>query len=616
MRAQLNSPRTRLGVIATRIAGALCLLFAACYTVTTSVAIWHLGWSEMFADQFTQYTRLLELQFPDNVIAPDNAHRQITSNLVRLADIHWGGGDQLIGVVTGLCLLLATLVMLVVRLLSDRAHDLTFRFAAATLAAVALMWMGSARILFHGNDSVQVYLVMLCALVVITCVENLRARPSLMTSAMALAASYVAMLSFGTGVGVFGLLVAMMFIRRVALRWMLPTAVIGSLGVFAYMFLMPGADGVRGSLTLAPLEVGRNAVTWLSSFWFASWLSFADAGAAGVNADLMSLSRSGAVLVATARAAFAVTGHPPLLSLAFAIGVAGLGLLAILTVRAWRQPDSVTRTEALGLGLSLFAACVALIVGLGRSQLFALYPDQVLADRYVQWTNLFWLGLALALGARISHRRWGIATSLAVALLVPAMAYPTHWLWYGWASTVERRIEQRAAEAQVGVIAPGIFEHYALTNVEAVKSSIAILRRHQVGMFRAPRNRLMGASLVLPKSAASPVVNLGTLDFVEEEHAAIVPGWHIEGHLVDGGLRRQIDGLLVANDAGQVLGLGEFGYRMGPDNWRRLDATAEGFDVYLRVDAPCRGLTLFGVDDAAQRFIPLATLPECVAAPQ
>jgi hypothetical protein len=611
MMLKRDSTRSGFQVVATRIAGALCLLFAAYYTITASVAIWHLGFSEMFADQFTQYPRLLELQFPDNVIAPDNAHRQITSNLVRLADIHWGGGDQLIGVFIGLCFLLVTLVILVVRLLSDRDHDLSFRFAAATLAAVALMWMGSARILFHSNDSVQVYLVMTCTLIVITCVESLRDRPSLMTSAMALAASYVAMLSFGTGVGVFGLLVAMMVIRRVELRWMLPTALIGSLGVFAYMFLMPGSEGVRGSLTLVPLEVGRNAATWLSSFWFASWLSFADAGAAGINAELMSLTRSGAVLVTTARAAFAVTGQPPLLSLAFVIGVAGLGLLAILTLRAWRRPDSVTRTEALGLGLSLFAACVAVIVGLGRSQLFAIYPEQVLADRYVQWTNLFWLGLALALGARVAHRRWGIATSVAVALLVSAMVYPTHWLWHGWALTVERRIEQRAAEAQVGVIAAGIFEHYALTDVDTVKSKIAILRRHQVGMFRAPRNRLMGESLVLPKSAADPLVNLGTLDFVEEEQAAKVPGWHIEGYLLDGGLRRQIDGLLVANDAGQVLGLGEFGYRMGPDNWRRIDATAEGFDVYLRAEAPCRGLTLFGVDDAAQRFIPLATLPEC-----
>ncbi|MDZ4813949.1 MAG: hypothetical protein SGI99_15245 [Pseudomonadota bacterium] len=609
-----DSTHSGFQVLATRIGGALCLLIAAYYTLTTSVAIWHLGWSEMFTDQFTQYTRLLELPFPDNVIAPDNAHRQITSNLVRLADIHWGGGDQLIGVVTGLCLLLATLVILVLRLLGDRAHDLSFRFAAATLAAVALMWMGSARMQFHGNESVQVYLVMVCALVVITCVESLRARPSLMTSAIALAASYVAMLSFGTGVGVFGLLVAMMLIRRVALRWMLPTALVGSLGVFAYMFLMPGADGVRGSLTLAPLEVARNAAAWLSSFWVTSWLSFADAGIAGVNADLMSMSRSGAVLVVTARAALSVTGQPPLLSLAFAIGMAGLALLAVLTLRAWRRPDSVTRIEALGLGLSLFAACVAVLVALGRSHLFAQYPDQLLADRYVQWTNLFWLGLGLALGARIATRQWGIATSVAVALLVSTMVYPTHWLWYGWASSVERGIEQRAAEAQVGVIAPGMFGHYALTDVDAVKSAIAILRRHQVGMFRAPRNRLMGASLVLPKSAEGPLVNLGSLEFVPEERVAVVPGWHIAGHLVDGGLRSQIDGLLVANDAGQVLGLGEFGYRMGPDNWRRIDATAEGFDVYLRVDAPCRGLTLFGIDDAAQRFIPLATLPECAAA--
>ncbi len=596
-----------------RIAGsAACLMTAAYYVATTTLAVWSLGWTEMFADQFRQYARLLEVPFPANVFAPDNAHRQVTSNLVRLADIHWGQGDQTIGVVAGLIVLGLAMLVLGLRIWSDKAHGHAFRSAGVLAAAVALMWLGAARMQLHGNESFQVYLVVTCALVVLHCVERLRLEPSLRAATFAVLAASVALLSFGTGVAVFGLLVFMMFLRRVERRWLTAIALIGGAAVIAYMFWLPGGDSVRGSLSDSPLDIARNAITWLASSWTTGWLAFGSEGASGLNLEAMSSTTLGAALVVSSQAVFAATGHPGLLSLAFVIGAIGIAILAGLSWRAWRQPGSVTSTEALGLGLSIFAVGIAVLVALGRTEAFAVHPSQVLADRYQPWTNLFWLGLFLAGASRIAKKSRREAVAVVAALVLSALIYPTHTYWHGWSVAVERAIERGAAQVQSGVFPVGFTVHTDMPNIGAAKDAIEVLRRHRVGMFRVPRNHLMGASVVLPETVEPGSLALvRSLAPVEEEIVAKQPAWHLEGVLEDAELRERIDGLFVADADGSVVGMGEFGFSTVMQVRHRIDTVADGFDVYFRAAAPCQGLTLFGIDDEAQHIIALAPISEC-----
>lgn len=600
------------------ILAALCLLLAAYYACTTIASVWQLGFTEMFADQFRQYARLLELPFPDNVLAPDNAHRQIASNMVRLADLHWGAGNQRIGVMSGLLMLVVAWVMLVVCIWRDTLRGTLFRAAAVLLATVALMWMGAARMQFHGNESFQVYLVMICAVLVIFCVERLRDAPALKPVAWAIAAALLALLTFGTGVAVFGLLVAMMVVRGVALRWLLPTALIGAAAVLSYLFLLPGADGVRGSLTLAPLEVARNASCWLASFWTSSWLSFAHEGGAGITPEQMATLPSGAAIVVSARWMFALTGQPSLLNMACGLGAAGMLVWGGLILHAWRHPRSVSSIHALGLGLSTFALMIAVLVALGRATLFAQHPDQILAERYVQWTNVFWLGLALAFAcwcARgqgpapdVGMRIGGFGIAIA-AIAVAGLVYPTHWLWHGWAASAEREIEKRAAQLQTGVLTPGIETHTDTPDLQHLQSALDVLRLHAAGMFRSPRSRLMGTTLPrLPVLAGDPLVHLGAVTAVAAYGESGHRGWQVDGDLLDPGLRHIIDGLIAVDGTGRVVGMGEFGYSYRRWRWTPVDFSAEGFDLYARSLAPCTVITVYGVDDAATRFVGLVAI--------
>ena len=80
----------------------LCLLSVGYYLASTTWSVWHHGWTEMFADQFQLYAKLLELPFPESVLTPDNQHRHVISHLGRLAELHWGGGGQEISIAVNL----------------------------------------------------------------------------------------------------------------------------------------------------------------------------------------------------------------------------------------------------------------------------------------------------------------------------------------------------------------------------------------------------------------------------------------------------------------------------------------------------------------------------------
>ena len=589
----------------------MCAAIAIYYAGSTAAAIWHYGWTELFQDQFRQYARLLSEPFPWNVLMPDNSHRQITSNLVRLADLHWRQGDQDIGVAMGLAMLLAVLASLWWRILGDVEQPRVARAAALLVATIGLMWMGSARMQFHGNESFQIYLVMLCAVGVMLAVERMRRHPALAPAVFGLASAAIALVSFGTGVAVSGLVVALMVLRRVELRWTLALSVVAVFNVIAYTFLMPGADGVHSVVSRSVPDIARNAATFLSSFWTSGWLSYADQGVAGVDAGRMATVSLGGLVVTSARGVFAATGSPTLLDLAWAIGCLGIILLGWRSWVAWRHPETVGRIESLGLALALLVLGVAALVAIGRTNIFARMPDQVLADRYVPWSALFWAGLLLAIGARLSAWRSGVALQAAWAIGLAVLLYPSHRFGYGWAAAVEHGIERGAARLQSGVFSEDTLSFMDMPNLGEAEASLSVLKAHRAGIFRTRRSRMLGETVAVPAPAGEMRAHVGGTAPVREIVPAERPAWHVHGRLLDPGLRAQVDGVIVVDPAGRVVGTGEFGMRSGGGDGRRLDDMADGFDAYFRSEAPCAGLRILGVDDEASRVVQLAEVAPC-----
>lgn len=595
---------------------AVLLTVAAYYAGSTLFAVWHYGWSEMFADQFWQYTKLIEQPFPLSIVLPDSQHRQVLSHLLRMADIRYGGGDQVIGIVGSLVAMVAVLSAVCVVIWRQRDWTLLARASVTAMTAMALMWMGSARMQFHGNEAFQIYLIMLCAVLVILAVESLRDRGKPRFLLLALGAATVAAMTFASGVAVFGLVVAMLWLRHLPRRWVFWSVAASMLLVLVYTVLMPGGDSFRVGISLSPWPIAKNATTWLASAWTNAWLTFADAGIGGVDADHMAQERLGAPLVASARWVSVVFGQPPLLSMATAIGLGGLCWLAVMAWRLWRNPEDSSRVEVVGVGLAVFVLGVAVLVAIGRTQLFEVAPAQVLADRYVPWSVLFWLGLALATAARVVRHRHGAWMTATAALLLSALLYPTHRLGYGWAAAVERGIEARAAQLQAGVFATGMAQHCSIANLDYVRHFVAVLKEHRVGMFRSPRNHLLGTVRNDLPAVAAPLAWVGDLRPLREDGSQAFAGWEVQGVLLAPGVRDGIDGLIVVDAHARVVGIGEFSHRTRRTGmFTRIDRVADGFDVAISADAPCTGLRLYGVDAAARHFVALIALPACPAGP-
>jgi hypothetical protein len=389
-------------------AAALALL-ALAFVGYGLLAIARYGLTELYADQWRQYLPYLDRPFPTSAFAADNGHRAVVPSLIRLLENAWFDGNQRLQLATGGAFALAAWLVLAGLALRERTLSLTARFLVLALAACALFWLGNARMLLHGNESTQVYLVIACQVGA----ALLASRPGagVLTVAGVCLLGLVATFSFGPGLAVFPAAAIVFTLQR---RWRAAATVLAATGLtLAAYLLLPGGDGVRNTLVIAPLTNLHTAATWLASMWVTLLqpLIEVDAGRAlplGLDASSPPLARLYA----------ATLGNPWIDHGPFAlVGWLGLVGLAWHSWRAWIAP-SVGRLALVGLGCAWFALGVAGIVALGRLEYFAAHPGQIFANRYVPWSCLFWFGLlAGAIGLRARPVAYGsvAATSAPVA---------------------------------------------------------------------------------------------------------------------------------------------------------------------------------------------------------
>jgi len=566
---------------------------------------------------FRQYRGLIESSFPASLLNPDNGHRMLLPNLVRVADIEWSGGDQTIGVVLGILMMISAFVLIALPLLRFRDSSPAARASGVLLAALALFWLGSARMQFHGNESFQVYTVMCCAIgAVLLHDKHVRSRRQAPLLAALLLAT-LGMLTFAPGVAIFPLLIALALMRRTGL------ANVGLIGVTtftvvgAYLFLLPGGEGVRNTIEFAPGEQLATTAAWLSSCWLVAWPGLGDAPVFGIAADSMTTHPATRTLALAAQMVRQSLGEVDGMRLATVIGSLGLLTLVGLSARAWLSPKRVTRMESLGIGIGLFAAAVAGLVAIGRMDYFRINPHQIFADRYVLWTCFFWLGLALALIARLPRGPLVSAAAMTGGLLLALALLPTQQIAHDWAALSVRVVEARSAQAQSGVLLAGYPVYADLPDDSAVLDSVEFYRAAGQAIFRTPRSRLMDQTL--PTTLRSSMAATAPPSDLRVELLQLVgssPSWHVQGELTEASIRQHVGGVLLVDADWRVVGLGEFSFAAPKKLFARVDRVGLGFDLYARpVADDCRDFRLFAIDDAATRLWPLSELKLCTPPP-
>jgi hypothetical protein len=419
--------------------------------------------------------------------------------MIRLLENAWLDGNQRLQLVAGGAFALAAWLVLAGVALRERTLSLPARWLVLALAACALFWLGNARMLLHGNESTQVYLIIACQVAA----AALASRPGGGVAALAgvCLLALIATFSFGPGLAVFPAAAIVLVLQR---RWRAAAVVLAATALtLAVYLLLPGGDGVRNSLVVRPLANLHTAATWLASMWVTLLqpLIEVDAGRA-LPFGLYEPTRPLARLYA------ATLGNPWVDHGPFALlGWLSLAALAWLSWRAWRLP-SVARLALVGLGCAWFALGVAGIVALGRMAFFAEYPGQIFANRYVPWSCLFWFGLlagAIGLSARAPADggaapgrtpRW-VWLPAGVMLVMAVLTNTSHRIW---STIIQQDVRLDSAGFVSGVIDPQ--RALGETPVEDVMTALPAIRDAGLSAFAWPEARLQGRPVALIAAGA------------------------------------------------------------------------------------------------------------------
>lgn len=586
---------------------------AVAWTLFTLIAIVVYGLRYPAFDQYHFYPKYLELPFPAPAFELENGHRPVLPAFVRMAEIAWTGAGQMLQIAVGICLVLATVLLIGFAGRRDGRSRLQGA-SACLLAVLAVFWLGNARMLFHSNEILAVYGVTAFAVAALWAVHAATLADPLRRMFLAGVFALGAVFCFGSGMAAFAALFMAAFAGRVAWRAWIAPLLLFALAIGLYVGGMPGDSGVRNSLLVSPLENFVIGLHWLSAPWMHAWLGFANPAMF----PFVSTPAEPANLVEAALRGSAGFVHSVLGAQAFRIEgivIGGAGVAAWVACLWHVRRHEVSRGRLVAFGLATFGLAVGATICLARLALFKTSPGDVLAERYLPWSCLFWLGLALyALAAprRPSPRRDVVAAMFAVALAV--MLYPSHLWWTGWTAAVHRINHASAVAAQMGIWDPARFPDGPDASKADVLRTHELMRECRLSMFGEPGYVLWSSGWREPATLLPPQSGLwlhATSEFRDDDGRRIV---RIEGVLPRSGPLPH-DAVIALVDAGHGLrGMAKPSFfesgsgvllRLGLDQRRGFDGylvdpqVGETFDL-LVVDADARTvLARFPVHEVA-----------------
>jgi hypothetical protein len=294
-------------------------------------------------DQYRLYAIYLGLPFPSSAIQLENGHRPILPALLRLAEVRWFAADQSLQIITGVVAAGAALALILWTIAREHSLNIVTRAAAALLAVLSIFWLGNARILIHGNEIVQVYLVVLFLVLAILALDKARKFQAISWTSVASLCCLGATFSFGTGMASFAALLLLAAVVR--LGWSRIAILVTALAIAAgiYILGLPGSAGVRNTLLMEPLENVAGLLRWLSAPWMSAWLGrgdpiFAAWGESTSARWLASLLGSDAVMLES-----------------LVVGSIGLIAFTAAALHAWRRGSALSSVRFVAFGLSTFA---------------------------------------------------------------------------------------------------------------------------------------------------------------------------------------------------------------------------------------------------------------------
>ena len=558
-------------------------------------------------DQYRLYSIYLGLPFPANAVQLENGHRPILPALLRLAEIRWLAADQKLQVAIGLGAAIMSLVLLVRKIIRQAPPSNVVAAACVVQAVLGLFWLGNARVLLHGNESVQMYGVVLCVVVAILTIDTSRAHFSKRAVALTCGSCTAAAFSFGTGMASFVaamLLAAISSWRRSALA-VLALVFLGVGGL--YLLGLPGGAGIRHTVLLEPVANLAILLRWLSAPWMCAWLGHGDP-------LLVDWWRSpvgfGNVALESAKTIGTIFGDGAAMQESLIVGAIGGMAFMIALFDAWSHRATLPSTRFVAIGLSTFAFGAGVIVCVARLDAFRQVPGEVFADRYLPWSCLFWLGLVLYALDRMPRKAPFELFAALVTLASIMLFLPSQRSQAGWSAAVFRKIQQSATAAQLGIWDPAVLPNDRSSSRDSTLRSLGMLRDNRLAMFAEPDFTLL-SSVGWPPSTSSVVDSGGMARVTRVFHDTLgnrdVAAF--EGTLSTLRGQRRWSLLAVIDATGRLRGLAKQSFIAYATHSLRFTVphTLRGFDGYVTDPQAGEKLRILVLDPDSLRVV--TTIP-------
>ncbi len=379
-------------------------------------AVWlaeQFGLYTLYADQWRIYGMIIELPFPEGLLVDQNGHRPLVPNLVQYFNSFVLKRDQQSVMWFGLMLALVFIAMLVVLVYRSERLDSGDKIILSSLAMVSVLHVSNGVILFHSNESVHSYPVLIALLAGLWLLARPTAREAsshgsfrrIILEAAALAVlGFLGSLSFGAGAVIFPtyILIALLIRRPVPLVAL--TVLSWAALLIAYLGMLP-ENPVKSPFASHGIGVDGTGFSWLVSIF--RWMS----------APVSSMFE-----LSVLQYCFSQDRWQDLTQLVrYHVAPATAGciflFLAILTVRRFFKASSGSALEDVLLGLGIAMVAIGCLVAYTRRDLWQTLPVSVFSSRFYVWSSLIWLaGVSLAY---LKLRQSRIQYAATVALVPP-----------------------------------------------------------------------------------------------------------------------------------------------------------------------------------------------------
>ena len=525
--------------IAERATIALLVFIALIFALQTYSLLYNSGFEMPLHDQYFTFQHYIETSFPTNVLTPENGHRPIFPAMVRVADIEFFHSSQVLSRVIGT--LLTTLVWLMLLFLclrqpaasgnalhhadahlSQTQQSKPLRAAViALLVTLALLWLGNVRMLVHANEQLHVYGVLLGLTLAIGTQYRMRDQVNGVGFCCMLAAAFFATFCFGNGLVVFPTLMVLAYLLKWPWRWQLALLFSTVFATLLYSRWLPGTSQVP---PITNLTTGVALVmSWLNSAVHSAWLIFAPLDDKTIN--YLGAQAYNTAWVGKSAQSFGFAQAGSSVRLTFWLGLIGTGAALWAVLRHTRRKIE-SRLQFVALALMIFSGGTACLIVLFRAQYFIdAGESQVFADRYVPWSSLWWLGLALyALSLKPSGRWLDRMAAMAALLLAWGLTF-SQFTNATWANIVHQKLQQQGLELAYGYEDPADLQRQSTMPLDYTRRSLDLLREHQLAQFNTFRP--VQASYIPLNSTSVPgmqITEMAPTDRFVERSGAVVAG--------------------------------------------------------------------------------------------